>query len=192
MLHRSVKKYDSPIEGTGLQATGFIAQGTVVAGTDEGDQYQILTRKERDELDETLRDLAYRYGKKFFLARDGSEYMNHSCDPNTWWIDDDTMTARRDVQPGEEITYDYASSEAHPWWRSKWPCWCGSNICRGFVTGRDCLDTEFQLRHKDHLPTWTLEFIERNRGIRGHFTAGLYFMAETVRRSKAMLRHLPK
>ena len=163
-----------------------------MSGTDEGDQYRILTRKERDELDESLRHLVCRYGKKFFLARDDSEYMNHSCDPNTWWIDDLTMTARRDIQPGEEVTYDYASSEVHPWWRAKWHCQCGSDICRDIITGRDCLDTEFQRRHKGRLPTWTLEFIERNRGIRGHLTAVLYVMAKTAHGSIAMFKQLLK
>ena len=34
------------------------------------------------------------------------EYLNHSCDANTWLTDEVTLTARRDIEPGEEITLD--------------------------------------------------------------------------------------
>ena len=61
---------------------------------------------------------------------------NHSCDPNTWFVSDIKMTARRDIQPNEEITYDYATSEtAFPVIFD--PCLCKSQNCRGKVLGSD-------------------------------------------------------
>ena len=34
------------------------------------------------------------------------EYLNHSCDANAWLEDEVTLTARRDIAAGEEITLD--------------------------------------------------------------------------------------
>jgi SET domain-containing protein len=41
-------------------------------------------------------------------------YGNHSCDPNLWHADVVTITARRDIAAGEELTIDYAT---HPGWQ---------------------------------------------------------------------------
>lgn len=66
-----------------------------------------------------------------------TRWFNHSCDPNTevmsrwdaeaqtvraWWV------ALRDIEVGEEITYDYGfvAEVAEP-------CACGSPLCRGVI-----------------------------------------------------------
>lgn len=35
-----------------------------------------------------------------------------SCDPNCWWMPDKTMIATRHIAKGEEVCYDYATSES--------------------------------------------------------------------------------
>ena len=165
MESSAIQTYISPIHGTGLLAIAFIPEGTVLWSS--GSDYVELTLKELNARPIEQRHLAYRCGKdKFILAFDNSPYTNHSCDPNTWWVDDETMTARRDIQPGEEITYDYATTEVHPWWRTKWQCQCQAENCRRIITGRDCLDPAFQERYRGHLPSWVLEFIEEQSGFR--------------------------
>lgn len=47
------------------------------------------------------------------VARKRTFFENHSCDPTTWFVDDITMNARRDILPGEEITYDYSTTESY-------------------------------------------------------------------------------
>jgi hypothetical protein len=32
---------------------------------------------------------------------------NHSCDPNTWWVDDFTFVTRREIAVDEEVTNGY-------------------------------------------------------------------------------------
>ncbi len=184
-----VQTYHSAIHGTGLVAIAFIPAGTVLwtAGTD----YVELTGKELSQRPIEQRHLAYRCGRdRFILAFDGSQYMNHSCDPNTWWRGDETTVARRDIQPGEEITYDYATSEAHPWWKAKWVCECGADNCRRVITGRDCLDPEFQERYRGHLPSWVVEFIEEQSGLRGWVTGWLANHVEVIRRVKRALQSI--
>ena len=41
-----------------------------------------------------------------------ARFINHSCTPNCWWEVVDTtiwIRAARTIQPGEELTYDYAT-----------------------------------------------------------------------------------
>src|SRR5437899_1887162 len=53
----------------------------------------------------------------------GKDYfLNHSCDPNLWIADDVTLTARRRIDPGEEVTMDYATHFADPGWTMRNSC----------------------------------------------------------------------
>lgn len=70
-----------------------------------------------------------------------TRWFNHSCDPNTetdskWDPEEKTMRAwwyaTRDIEPGEEITYDYAfAAEVAE------RCGCGSARCRGVIVDED-------------------------------------------------------
>ena len=188
MLHPDVHRFQSPIRGWGLVAARLIPEGSVVCNPGEGEQQLALTHRQLRNLPAEYHHLAYRRGERYVLCLDGSQYMNHSCDPNLWWIDDDTLVARRDIQPGEEVSYDYATSDCHPWWRPKWECNCGAACCRKVISGRDCLDPAFHERYRGHLPSWVLEFIARNRGARGAAWAGLNWLAENVRTAKRAVR----
>lgn len=68
-----------------------------------------------------------------------ARWINHSCDPNCDTYEEDRriyIRAIRDIQPGEELSYDYAIEAGEPLTaklKSCWPCWCGSRRCRGTV-----------------------------------------------------------
>jgi len=69
----------------------------------------------------------------------------------TWFVGVWTLVARRMIGPGEEITYDYATSESSPTFRID-ACNCGTALCRGTVTHSDYLDLpELQARYGDHV-----------------------------------------
>jgi hypothetical protein len=80
-------------------------------------------------------------------------FGNHSCNPNLWWLDSLTLGARRDIEVGEEVTTDYATSTAVPGFRMT--CSCGSENCRHVITGED----------------WNLETLRTSYG--AHWTAAL-------------------
>ena len=67
--------------------------------------------------------------------------LNHSCDPNVR-LDTARMVvvAERDIEPGEELTFFYPSTE----WEMAEPfaCACGSPRCLGFVRGARDLPEE--------------------------------------------------
>eukprot|EP01101_Sappina_pedata_P005955 TRINITY_DN284_c0_g1_i1.p2 TRINITY_DN284_c0_g1~~TRINITY_DN284_c0_g1_i1.p2 ORF type:complete len:363 (+),score=128.16 TRINITY_DN284_c0_g1_i1:50-1090(+) len=75
-------------------------------------------------------------------------YVNHCCDGNTWYLDDDTLIAKRDIKKGEEITYDYALTECSPDWSIN--CLCGKDACRKHVSGDDWKKPEIQAMYKGH------------------------------------------
>ncbi|MGZ4821188.1 MAG: SET domain-containing protein [Terriglobales bacterium] len=59
-----------------------------------------------------------------------ARYINHSCDPNctTEEIDGHIwVIAIRDIQPGEELSYDYMLYDGD----GDAPCRCGAKKCRG-------------------------------------------------------------
>jgi hypothetical protein len=188
MLHPDVRRYGSPVQGRGLVAARFIAKDTVVCSLGDGDQHLPVTHRQLRSLPKKFHHLAYRYRDHYVLCFDDSQYMNHSCDPNLWWMNDDTLVAMRDIQSGEEVTYDYATSEVHVWWRPKWKCNCGAARCRTLISGRDCLDPAFRERYRDHLPSWVRDFIAENTGLRKVVREILAALAEGVRALKRALR----
>ncbi len=71
-------------------------------------------------------------------------YVNHSCDPSM--LND---VAFRDIAAGEEITTDYACGEASPNYVLE-PCRCGTEICRGRVSGDDWRIPALQQRYRGY------------------------------------------
>jgi uncharacterized protein len=74
-------------------------------------------------------------------AVDGNDarFINHSCDPNCDAVVDNGriwIETIRDVEPGEELAYDYAYEleERHsPAAKRRYPCSCGAENCRGTI-----------------------------------------------------------
>lgn len=75
-------------------------------------------------------------------------FGNHSCDSNLWMDDEVTLSARRAIKPGEEVTVDYALHTADLPWRMD--CHCGSVVCRGVVTQDDWRRADVQARYAGH------------------------------------------
>jgi hypothetical protein len=81
---------------------------------------------------------------------DDAYFINHSCRPNVWMEDAVTLTARKDIQSGEEITADYALWEHRPDYVSQWDCKCNELSCRGKVRGVDWMRPELQQLYAGH------------------------------------------
>ena len=67
--------------------------------------------------------------------REPGDSINHSCDPNLGLVAANRLVARRDIAVGEELTYDYATSDSAPY--DEFDCACASPTCRGTVRGTD-------------------------------------------------------
>jgi len=66
-----------------------------------------------------------------------ARWINHSCDPNCETLEEDGRVfiyARRDLEPGEELFYDYKMIPAERRTRKverEFACFCGASKCRG-------------------------------------------------------------
>jgi SET domain-containing protein len=163
MLHPHIQVMSSEvIHGSGLIACHPIAQGEVVSRLEPG----MPTLRIEDVLaasaEEQERLLHYGYQcdeTHMVFENEPERLMNHACDPNTWWADDQTMIARRDIAAGEEITYDYATTEITvPF---ELTCNCGSLNCRHSVTHLDYQSPAWQAQYQNHLPLHVLKAIAR-------------------------------
>ena len=81
---------------------------------------------------------------------DPTWFMNHSCDPNVWMLDEVTLAARRKIQQGEGLTGDYAMWEVDEEEVKPWVCRCGSANCRKTITGRDWRRRDLQEEYGNH------------------------------------------
>jgi uncharacterized protein len=130
----------SPMQGLGAFATEHIPSGTRLieyAGErlttaqadarypDDGDRHHTFLFAIDDDV---VIDAA--------VGGNEARFINHSCDPNCDAVVEDGhiwIETIRDVQPGEELAYDYAYEleERHtPAAKRRYPCNCGSPKCR--------------------------------------------------------------
>ena len=99
----------------------------------------------------------------FAPQADWSYFVNHSCDPNVWMVDEVTVVARHAINPEDEIRGDYAVWESSPTYIVD-PCRCRSPLCRGRYTGDDWKLPELQARYQDHFLPYLNRRIARLRG----------------------------
>ncbi len=89
-------------------------------------------------LPERERSLSLQVEENLFLAPEkigDGDYVNHSCDPNAGLSGQIALVALRNIQPGEEVCFDYAMSDTTPY--DEFDCECGAANCRGRVSGND-------------------------------------------------------
>ena len=136
--------FGTPPHGFGSRAIEVIPAGTSVAtfgGTalthSVFAQYDADRRSRSIQVDSNL----------IFLGppiREPGDSINHSCEPNCGMRNATTIVAMRDIAIGEELTFDYAMSDASAY--DEFDCNCGTSLCRGRVCADDWrLDT---LRHR--------------------------------------------
>lgn len=138
---------ESAIHGKGLFARDAIAAGEIVAVKGGA----VLTANEWAELEPTLGPAEIQIAEDLFVAptsldeRDASMlYTNHSCEPNIGLQGQIAFVAMRDIEPGEELTHDWATTDDADY---EMTCACGSASCRGTITGRDWMQPALQRKY---------------------------------------------
>ena len=89
-------------------------------------------------------------------------YENHSCNPNCGLHGDIVFVAMRDIKKDEELTVDYAFIDNEDY---SFKCTCGSDNCRGIVTGYDWKIKELQDKYYGYFAQYLKDKIdiERNK-----------------------------
>jgi flagellar biosynthesis GTPase FlhF len=133
----------------------------------------VMTIAEVNKMPEAARDkfmsLAYQIDDDHYLGVDETKiiqvelnemYVNHSCDGNCWYENDELLVAMRDIKAGEELCYDYALTEGDSNWVIP-KCLCGTKLCRGTVTGNDHLLPGLQAKYGNHFLSYVQKKIAR-------------------------------
>jgi uncharacterized protein len=128
----------SAIEGSGIFAMVDFKKGEAICEF-EGQRLTIPQLKEKYESGVERIDDPFQIGYDIYLDLEKPYvFFNHSCEPNTVIRGSGSMYAFKDIKVGEEITYDYSTTEwtdDEAWginWHEIWkiPCVCGSVQCR--------------------------------------------------------------
>ena len=134
--------------GKAVIAREHIAPGELI-GVWSG---RIISAEELEELAPEIRMHTVQVEEGLYLAsigeREPPDYINHSCDPNAGLDGQIAIVAMRDIEPGEEVTIDYAMCDGSPY--DEFDCACGTALCRGRVTGEDWRDPVLWKRYQGH------------------------------------------
>ena len=102
---------------------------------------------------------------RFVLHAGLISLVNHSCDPNCGVRVNETgahdFAARKTISANEEITFDYAMRN---YMIDHFPkmCMCGSNMCRGTITGWKDLPFEKKQEYAGLVAPYLIELDARN------------------------------
>lgn len=142
---------ESAIHGKGLFAKEAFTKGETVCVKGG----YIFDRATRDSMPDWYRDAEIQIAKDLFIGpltedeREGSMiFSNHSCDPNIGVRGQIVFVAMRDIEPGEELTHDWATTDDDDY---ELECRCGSEKCRGVITGKDWKKKDLIGKYSDYL-----------------------------------------
>ncbi len=113
---------------------------------------RIVTAAELDDLSPEIRRHTVQVEENCYLASlhpdEAPDFINHSCSPNAGLRGQITIVAIEPIEPGAEVTIDYAMCDGSPY--DEFDCECGSPACRGRVTGEDWRDPSLWKRYAGH------------------------------------------
>jgi len=152
----------SPSEGHGVFVTRPLPEGSLLCVWGG----RVVTTARMLTLPEDRRRYAVQIDDDRYLVTPisglgAADLVNHSCDPTALLVGANTLVARRDLAVGDEVTYDYATSDANP--HLGFACRCGARTCRGQVTGEDWSDPRLQADYGDAFSPYLLRRIRTSR-----------------------------
>jgi SET domain-containing protein len=166
MPDRPTSYYSPKIEsrpnhtGKGIFAREPIARGELIAVWGG----EVMPRAVFDTLHPYLRSISVQVEEDIFLVprRIGpGDMVNHSCNPNAGLSGQIALVAMRDIEPGEEICFDYAMTDGSDY--DEFECACGQPNCRGRVTGSDWRRPELWERYRGYFAPYLQRRIDRLR-----------------------------
>ncbi len=139
MIHPAVElRFINDTIGFGVFATRLIPRGTITWVLDPLDQiisgqsYADLAQVQQQSLEKYIFGRA---GGDYILCWDLARYVNHCCQACCRHFEAFFDVARRDIEPGSEITSDYGELQI----AEMFACLCRSAHCRGQVGPADAL-----------------------------------------------------
>jgi hypothetical protein len=156
--------------GIGAYAVAPIAAGETVAAFGGA----VVTRSTLDTHEPGRRSRAIQIDEDLYLMSaeepDSGDLVNHCCEPTCGLLGNALLVAMRDILPGEEITYDYATSDGSDY--DEFECHCGAARCRGTVTGDDWRRADVQAAYAGWFSPYLARRIRERHHVDGRRRAG--------------------
>lgn len=160
-LHPTAAARAAGAKGLGVFATAPLPEGTVVTAFSgfamDGAAFHLLSEEQQVHSLQIAEDL--------FLASpatsEDADLFNHSCEPNLGISGSIMLVTLREIEAGEELTFDYAMCDVDDY--DEFECLCATPICRGRVTGKDWMSLDLQDRYRGFFSTYLEQRIERLR-----------------------------
>jgi len=130
---------------------------------------KVMLIDEMYQIPDTMQRFTMQIEERFVLGPadtvpEDTDFFNHSCDPNSGFSGQVFLVAMRDIDAGEEITFDYGmtvSESAGSDMVFRMACSCGSPLCRKTITEDDWKLPELQVRYKGFFSQYIQEKIEK-------------------------------
>ncbi len=150
MDNKKVKVKKTAGRGKGLFASESIRKDEIIAIFD-GEVYDY----DSDWTDD-LADHCIQFAKGKFRNSNGiANIANHSCNPNCGIKNLFQIVAMRDIEPGEELTWDYDMSENNPLWSMD--CQCGEKNCRNIIGRHNKLPKATKEKYARYISEWLVK-----------------------------------
>jgi len=129
----------------------------------------IMLIDEMYQFPEDLQKYTMQIEERFILAPrntipEDNDFFNHSCDPNSGFKGQIFLVAMRDINSGEEITFDYGMTVSESVGSDMiftMDCMCGSPQCRKTITEQDWMLPELQVRYKGYFSQYIQDKIKK-------------------------------
>ncbi len=145
--------------GFGVYAIEAVAAGEVVSVWGG----YVVDEEQLDTLPHEIQQHTVQIEEGLYLATIGgaetADFINHSCDPNLGLRGQITLVALRDIEVGEEVCFDYATTDCTPY--DEFECRCGSSACRGTVRGDDWKLPELWAKYAGYFTPYLQRRIDR-------------------------------
>ena len=121
----------------------------------------MVDRSRLDEMSDDRQSRSIQVDHDLFLVSgevpEAGDMLNHSCEPNCGVIGSAVIVAMRDIEIGEELTFDYAMTDASDY--DEFTCLCGESACRTVVTGADWRDPVLQAKYHGYFSQYLVRRI---------------------------------
>jgi uncharacterized protein len=152
----------SSIQGRGLFAIEPIEKGEIVCIKGG----YIFNRETLRRVTESLGPAEIQIADGFFIGplreeeRESSMiFSNHSCDPTIGVQGQIVFVALRDIEAGEELTHDWATTDDDTY---EMECNCGAETCRKVITGQDWRRKDLQKKYAGYISWYLMEKIRKD------------------------------
>jgi len=150
---------ESSIQGRGLFAAEPISKGEIVCIKGG----YIFNRETLRRVSKTLGPAEIQIAEDLFIGplneqeREGSMiFSNHSCEPNIGVQGQIVFVALRDIEAGEELTHDWATTDDDTY---EMECKCGAPSCRKVITGQDWRREDLQQKYAGYISWYLMDKI---------------------------------